>query len=150
MPAHPDRATAVRVLEHPEHALDAGADAVSDGLRGDDVDELRARVVEVVEVVDADGIKVLRCLSVDPWTYVLYYRPELANRCTTLENINGMSRCTVLMRHPQFAEVWSMEELASRSGACWANQRGMDFRICWERLVSAQPQFAKWREGAAK
>ena len=48
MPAHPDRAAAVRVLEHPEHALDAGADAVSDGLRGDDVDELRARVVRLL------------------------------------------------------------------------------------------------------
>ena len=38
--AHPDRAAAVLVLEHPEHALHAGADAVADGLRGDDDDEL--------------------------------------------------------------------------------------------------------------
>ncbi len=101
-------------------------------------------------LVDVDGRKTLRCGLVDPWTYVLYYRPELASRCTTLQSINGMSRCTLLRRHPQFAEVWSMEELASRSGACWANLRVLDFRLGWERLVSAQPQFAKWREGSVK
>ena len=39
--SHPDRAAAVRVLEHPEHALHTNADAVSDRHCGDDVDEFR-------------------------------------------------------------------------------------------------------------
>ena len=37
---------AVRVLEHPEHAFHAGADAVADGFGRDDVDDLRSHVVD--------------------------------------------------------------------------------------------------------
>ena len=47
---------AVRVLEHPEHAFHAGADAVADGFGRDDVDELRAHVVGLL--LPAPGIVV--------------------------------------------------------------------------------------------
>ena len=47
---------AVRVLEHPEHTLHAGADSVADGFGRDDVDELRAHVVDLL--LPAPGIAV--------------------------------------------------------------------------------------------
>ena len=86
------------------------------------------------------------CLgSVNPWAFVLYWRPELAETCTTFEKFNGYSRCLLLSRQPQFADRWSMEELASREGACWAGLADDDFEGGWAKLLAAQPQFAKWR-----
>ena len=84
--------------------------------------------------------------SVNPWAFVLYYRPELSAKCMTFEKFNGYSRCVLLMKQPQFAEKWSMAELADRKSACWVNISDDDFKMAWKRLIRAQPQFAKWRE----
>ena len=123
-------------------------------------DDVRGRFESLLQLGE-DGIHYVDCWassvifsdggeslgSVNPWAFVLYYRPELAVYCTTFEKFNGYSRCILLMRQPQFADRWSMAKLAKRESLCWAYLDDDDFECGWDRLVAAQPQFAKWRAG---
>ena len=83
------------------------------------------------------------------WCELLREHPEFADHCVW-EKLSGEFWCSLLMCQPQFAEKCSMEELADRNSAYWADQSDEEFEEDWECLIRDQPQFAKWREGAAK
>ena len=63
VPAHPDRAAAVGVLEHPEHALHASEPSVPEGFCRDDVVRRIFRVLDAfscfhVDIITNNRIKI--------------------------------------------------------------------------------------------
>ena len=87
---------------------------------------------------------------VNSWAFVLMHKPELSKKCRAFDLFSGRSRCLLLSRQPQFAEKWSMTELADINSSCWPPQKGRldydyTFDLAWDVLVGAQPQFGIYR-----
>lgn len=90
---------------------------------------------------------------VNSWAFVLMHRPELSRKCRAFDLFSGRSRCLLLSRQPQFAEKWSMGELADINSRCWPPQNiwpnhDYTFDSAWDVLVDAQPQFEVYRQRA--
>ena len=83
---------------------------------------------------------------VNPWAYILMFRPELARFGVDFSKFNGYSACRLLARQPAFAEKWNLAELADEKSSCWQGSPHSDYVTAWQELVDLQPQFAKWRE----
>ena len=84
--------------------------------------------------------------SVNPWAYVLMFRPELSRFGVDFSKFNGYSACRLLARQPAFAEKWNLAELADEKSSFWQGSPHSDYVTAWQELVDLQPQFAKWRE----
>jgi hypothetical protein len=86
--------------------------------------------------------------SVNPWAYILMFRPELFRFGVDFSKFNGYSACRLLARQPAFAEKWNLAELADEKSSFWQGNphSHSDYVPAWQELVDLQPQFAKWRE----
>ena len=84
--------------------------------------------------------------SVNPWAYILMFRPELSRFGVDFSKFNGYSACRLLARQPAFAEKWNLAELADEKSSFWQGSPHSDYVTAWQELVDLQPQFAKWRE----
>ncbi len=84
--------------------------------------------------------------SVNPWAYVLMFRPELSRFGVDFSKFNGYSACRLLARQPAFAEKWNLAELADEKSPFWQGSPHSAYVTAWQELVDLQPQFAKWRE----
>ncbi len=84
--------------------------------------------------------------SVNPWAYLLMFRPELSGFGVDFAKFNGYSACRLLARQPAFTEKWNLAELADEKSPFWQGSPHSDYVTAWQELVDLQPQFAKWRE----
>ena len=86
--------------------------------------------------------------TVNPWAFVLMFRPELARYGADFSKFNGYSACWLLARQPKFSKKWNLEELADEKSQFWKGSPHSDYLDAWRELVAMQPKFAEWRRSS--
>jgi len=80
------------------------------------------------------------------WKVLLCSQPQFVDKCKILAKLKGPAVCDIIKAQPQMADKFSIEKLGDKSSKYWTRIAKDVFAKCWDALIEAQPQFAKYRK----
>lgn len=80
------------------------------------------------------------------WEMLLSSQPQFIDKCRSLTSLKGPTVCAIIKAQPQMADKFSIEKLGDKASKYWTRITKDAFAKCWDALIEAQPQFAKYRK----